>query len=61
MNRLILSGDMVAVDSYCADLMQKYDETFQKEKRVERQLEYARHLGLGTKDLNQVETIEITV
>ncbi len=60
-NRLILSGDMVAVDSYCADLMQKYDETFQKERRVKWQLEYAKRLGLGTMDLNQVETIEITV
>ncbi|MDH7513483.1 MAG: DUF362 domain-containing protein [Clostridiales bacterium] len=60
-NRLILSGDMVAADSYCANLMQEYDETFQKEKRVDRQLEYARHLGLGTKDLNQVETVEIAV
>lgn len=60
-NKLILSCDKVAVDSYCADLMEKYDETFQKEKRVERQLEYARYLGLGTEDLNQVEMIEIMV
>jgi uncharacterized protein (DUF362 family) len=59
-NKLILSGDMVAVDSYSARLMEKYDETFQKEKRVERQLEYAQGLGLGTKDLNQVEFIELS-
>jgi uncharacterized protein (DUF362 family) len=58
-NRFILSGDMVAVDSYCAGLMEKYDETFLKEKRVEKQLAYGQSLGLGIKNLNQVEIIEI--
>jgi uncharacterized protein (DUF362 family) len=59
-NRLIISGDMVAMDSYCADLMAKYDETFEKEKRVRRLLDYASTLGLGTNDLGRVEMVEIT-
>lgn len=59
-SKLILSGDMVAVDSYCVDLMEKYDETFAKERTVEARLNYAQTLKLGTKDLAQAEIIEVT-
>lgn len=59
-NRLILSGDMVAVDAYCADLMARHDETFNKQNRVQKQLSYAQNLGLGIQDLNRVEIIEIS-
>jgi hypothetical protein len=59
-NRLIICGDMVATDAYCAQLLAKYDESFEKERRVAGQLAYAERLGLGTKDLSQVEIIEKT-
>jgi uncharacterized protein (DUF362 family) len=58
-NRLILSGDMVAVDAYCADLMTQFDETFFKGKRVDRQLNYAKNMGLGEKDLKNIGIIEV--
>lgn len=59
-NRLIICGDMVATDAYCAELLAKYDESFEKEMRLARQLAYAERLGLGIKDLSQVEIIEVT-
>ncbi len=30
-NKIILSGDMVATDSYCAQILDAQDETFEKE------------------------------
>ena len=58
-NKLILSGDMVATDTYCARLLDDHDETFDKEM-VQPTLEYARDLGLGVMDLDEVEVIEVT-
>jgi uncharacterized protein (DUF362 family) len=58
-NRLILSGDMVATDAYCADLMKKHDDTFDPEM-ISLQLEYAQELGLGTIDKSKVEIVEIS-
>jgi len=58
-NELIISGDMVAVDTYCAELMKKYDSSFDSEKRVKNQLNYAQSLGLGKADLLKVEVIEM--
>jgi uncharacterized protein (DUF362 family) len=57
-NKLILSGDMVAVDSYCARLMAQHDETFSLDM-VAPQLKHATALGLGKADLDAVKIVEI--
>jgi uncharacterized protein (DUF362 family) len=59
-NRLMLSGDMVAADSYAADLMEKYDDTFSRENRVNRQLDYAQALGIGVAVPEELELIELS-
>lgn len=56
---LVLSGDMVAVDSYCGNLMEKADETFRKTRQLQHQLDYAHSLGLGEVDLAKVEVVEV--
>lgn len=58
-NKLILCGDMVAADRYCADLMKKYDDTFDPEM-IALQLEYAEKIGLGTLQKDQIEFIEVS-
>ncbi len=62
-NRLIVTGDMVAADTMALQLMKQYDDSFTSENEtiVRRQLEHAEELGLGTSDLSQVEIIEIKV
>lgn len=62
-NRLIITGDMVAADVVAMDLMKQYDDSFTpaNEAIVRRQHEHAVELGLGTNDLSQVEVIEIKV
>ena len=62
-NRLIITGDMVAADVVAMQLMKEYDRTFTStnEAIVRRQHEHAVELGLGTSDLSQVEVIEIRV
>ena len=57
-NRLILSGDMAAVDSYCGHLMAQHDPTF-SEKMIAGQLRCAAYLGLGSPDLGRVKVVEI--
>lgn len=57
-NRVIICGDMVATDVYCARIMEEYDNTFSISS-IEETLQHAVELGLGTSDLNQVEIIEI--
>lgn len=57
--RLVLTTDMVAADSYCADLMEEVDSTFSKANRVRRQLDYAAQLGLGEPDLRKIELVRI--
>jgi uncharacterized protein (DUF362 family) len=57
-NKLILSGDMVAVDAYCARLMAQHDETFTLDM-VAPQLRHAAALGLGKADLDAVKVVEI--
>jgi len=59
-DKLIISGDMVATDSYCADILEKEDSTFKKEMIVPT-LQYAEKLGLGTADLSKVKIIETSV
>ena len=60
-NRLIISGDMIAADVVAMALMKKHDDTFTptNEAIVRRQQAHAEELGLGTSDLSQCEIIEI--
>jgi len=62
-NRLIISGDMIAANVVAMQLMKQYDDTFTlaNETIVRRQHEHAEELGLGTSDLSQLEVIEIKV
>lgn len=46
-NRLVVASDMVAVDSFCAELLRAADPTFVPEQSAAVQLAYARELGLG--------------
>jgi len=57
-NYLIISGDMNAVDHYCAMLLQGFDSSFST-SQIAATLEHAHSLGLGVKDLNEVEIIEV--
>jgi len=57
-NKIILSGDMLAVDAYCARLMAQHDETF-KVDMIAPQLRHAAALGLGKADLDAVKVVEI--
>jgi len=59
-NKMILGGDMVAIDVYCAKLLEKHDTTFSSDMVTITQ-SYAEKLGLGIKDLGKVKVIEITV
>jgi uncharacterized protein (DUF362 family) len=58
-NKLILSGDIVAVESYCAQLMEAYDSTFLSKRRVAQQIKFAEDLGLGIGDLSRVKIVEL--
>ena len=62
-NRLIVTGDMVAADVVSMDLMKRYDETFSEanEAIVRRQHEHAEELGLGFSSLSKFEVVEISV
>jgi uncharacterized protein (DUF362 family) len=59
-NKLILGGDMVAIDSYCARLLEQHDETF-KAGMAAPALKHAAALGLGKADLDAVKIVEIHV
>ena len=56
--RMILSGDMVAVDAYCAHLLAEHDATFSPEM-ISEQLRHAQSLGLGQPDLSQIQVVEV--
>jgi hypothetical protein len=60
-NRLIITGDMVAADVVATQIMTQYDDSFTSanETIVRHQHEHAVELGLGTNDLSQVKVIEI--
>jgi uncharacterized protein (DUF362 family) len=58
-NKLILSGDIVAVDAYCARLMAQHDSTFVLDT-VTSQLKNAAAIGLGQADLDAVKVVEIS-
>lgn len=60
MGKIVISGDMLATEVYCAGLMAENDETFDPNTIIPT-LERADELGLGTSDLSQVEIIEFMV
>ena len=62
-NRLIVTGDMVAADVVAMDLMKRHDRTFsaRNEEIVRRQHQHAEELGLGWSDLSRFEVVELTV
>ncbi|MBD3234919.1 MAG: DUF362 domain-containing protein [candidate division Zixibacteria bacterium] len=57
-DRIIICGDIVATDAYCANLLEKHDPTFSA-SMAEPTLQRAEERGLGTSDLDQVEIIEL--
>jgi uncharacterized protein (DUF362 family) len=57
-NRIVLCGDMVATDVYCAQLMAENDEEFSPDM-ITTQIETAVKLGLGAGDLKDVVVKEI--
>jgi len=61
-NRLIVTGDMIAADMVAMDLIKKFDETFTptNEAIVRRQHEHAEDLGVGINDLSKLEIIEVS-
>jgi uncharacterized protein (DUF362 family) len=58
-DRMIFGEDIVAVDAYCAKLLEEKDETFVAES-IRPTLSYAEKLGLGTADLKNVIIKEIS-
>jgi len=60
-NEVIFSGDMVAADAYCSELMERYDNSFNPRKRIKKQLNYAQELGLGIADLSKIEILELSL
>jgi len=56
-NRIVLCGDMVATDAYCARLLAEHDPTFSVDM-IAGQLRHAADLGLGTADLGAVKIVE---
>ncbi len=59
-NRMILGGDMVAVEAYAVKVLHEQDDTFSP-AMADDTLAWAEHLGLGTADLKKVEIVEKTV
>jgi uncharacterized protein (DUF362 family) len=57
-NKVVICGDVVAADAYCARIMEANDDTFDA-STIEPTLERAEERGMGTADLSQVEIIEI--
>jgi uncharacterized protein (DUF362 family) len=58
-HKLILCGDIVATDVYCAGILESLDAGFIAASAMST-VDNAVSLGLGTSDLNQVEIIEIS-
>jgi uncharacterized protein (DUF362 family) len=58
-NKIIFGEDIVAVDAYCAKLLQEKDDTFSAEL-VGPTFAYAEELGLGTSDLKKVTIKEVS-
>lgn len=58
-NKIVICGDMVATDAYCARIMEENDNGFQA-SLIQETLGAAESLGLGTSNLANVDIIEIT-
>ena len=59
-NKLVICGDIVATDVYCAGILESLDAGFDA-ATISPTIQMAVSLGLGTSDLSQVEIIEISV
>ncbi len=57
---MIFSGDMVAVETYGAQLMSEHDDTFSV-AMADDTLEHAQALGLGVGELRKVEVVEVSI
>jgi uncharacterized protein (DUF362 family) len=57
-NKIIICGDIIAADAYCARIMEENSPDFSA-LFIQNMLQRGEELGLGTSDLNQVEIIEI--
>jgi uncharacterized protein (DUF362 family) len=58
-NRMVMGGDMVALDSYCAQhILAVHDPEFDPES-IRMTLTHAEQLGLGTSDLSRADILEI--
>lgn len=58
LNKLVLCGDIVATDAYCAKLMAENDASYYA-REIQSTLEPAEQLGIGTSNLNNIDVIEI--
>jgi len=60
-NKIIITGDMVAADTVATQIMAEYDSSFTAKNIsiIKRQHEHAMELGLGTDDLSQLEIINL--
>lgn len=58
-NKLVICGDIVATDVYCAGILDSLDAGFEAVS-IQPTIQMAASLGLGTSDLSQVEIIEIS-
>lgn len=59
-NKIVICGDIVATDVYCQQILADHDPEYGVDA-YEGCTQHAQTIGLGTKDLSQVEVIEITV
>ncbi len=59
-HKLVLCGDIVATDAYCAEILDAHDPEFAADAAGPT-LDRAKSLGMGTADLSQVQIIEIAV
>ena len=61
LNKVIISGDMVAADVVVLDLVKEFDKTFTSanEAIIRRQWQHAEELGVGMSDLSKFEIIEL--
>jgi uncharacterized protein (DUF362 family) len=59
-NKIVLCGDIVATDAYCAEILAAHDQDFTIDMALPI-IGRAEYLGMGTSDLSGVKVIEITV
>jgi uncharacterized protein (DUF362 family) len=59
-NKVVICGDIVATDAYCAEILAAHDQDFTVDMALAI-IGGADASGLGTSDLSEVEVIEITV